>query len=121
MLSGVESSGKIQIIRLVVGVKRKLTACWNGSNRTVQSRRRYAASITRRNELYRNVGSRKGRVEHKRFDIAVEERAVVTQLNGPFAPVVFSSCPDRLEYVINWFRQFLPHSGTLQIRHSRRQ
>src|SRR5215468_4979325 len=107
MLSGIESSGEIQIICLVVGVKRQLTACRNGSNCAVESRRCYAASVSWRNDLYWNVGSRKWRVEHERFDIAFEERTVVTQLNGPFAPVVFSSCPDGLEHVINWFRQFL--------------
>src|SRR5262249_5955564 len=101
MLSGIESPGKIQIIRLVVRVKRQLTVCGNGPDRAIQSRRRYAASVPRRNDLHRDVGSGKRRVKHERFDVAAKERPVVTQLNGPVAPVVFRSGADRLEYVVD--------------------
>src|SRR3954470_18446748 len=106
MLSGVESSGEIQIIRLVVRIKRQLTMCWNRSDRTILSGSRHRTAVARRNQLHWNVGSGERRVEQKRFDVAAKERPVIPELHGPSAPVVFRRCTDRLEHVVNRLGQF---------------
>ena len=121
MLPGVESSGEIQIIRLVVRIKRQLAMCRNGPDRTILSGSCHRTAVSRRNELHRNVGSGERRVEQKRFDAAAKERPVVTELHGPSGPVVFRRCTERLENVVDRLGQFFADAGTLQIRNGRGQ
>ena len=73
MLAQIKCTGEMGVMSLVVGIQAHLAVRRHGRDGAVNGRRRWRATVPRRNDLHGNVGRGERCVEEQRTDVVLEE------------------------------------------------